>query len=223
MTIPSEDSYAAGLSPEEKEFLRRDVFITAVLKQRGTEREKVESWWRFFLSSPGGTALISVLLGGVLAAWISAAYQYDQKERDVQHTLNQLRSSLIDEVLSIIGKVQGSAESRIEIDGKKYAKRIDPAAEKINASQKLSIRHAFNQAWQDWDTKKLSMLARIRFNLGANPATKWAKLITDVDSLLDCASAHVPTPSGDNLCELQLNAVKSSAENFISALKEVDT
>ncbi len=66
--------------------LRHEAFLAEVLRLRTKldQKQKEKLWWQRFLESSGGTALVTVLLGGLLGQLITSSVQVKQQEREFQ-------------------------------------------------------------------------------------------------------------------------------------------
>jgi len=217
-------------SEEQKNFLSTDEFISAVLKKRNSDGPP--SRLRIFLESAGGAAIITVIIGAIATHLITNSFQLRQAERDFANRviesfsankvalLNKAiedRSLTLNDSLKAVGNVISKAESRIDIDGPAFAVRVDDAAETVNKAQKIEIRREFNSAWENWDTRKISLEVSIGLFVDDESSESWRVLAHNVDEFIQCANVH--TPSEADVCNSKNNAVRVDLQNFLSAVR----
>lgn len=76
------------LNEAEAQLLRHEAYMARLLKHRSaaTPASSAKPTWQRFLESSGGTALITVVLGGIFGALISGMIQSSAKDRDFQQS-----------------------------------------------------------------------------------------------------------------------------------------
>ena len=87
------------MTPEELRLINHERFVAEILRIREAKEKPggEKPWWQILLESPGGAALITVLIGGLAVTLITGIFQSRQRESDqeraqTQATLERLRA-----------------------------------------------------------------------------------------------------------------------------------
>jgi len=202
------------LTEEQQRYLREDAFIAEVLKRRGSQETKSPSWWRQLLTTPGGAALITVLVGGILAAVINWQIQINLKERETQQSFEKTKGEIallsyksflekrdetIGQTLDLIGSCVTATEDLIETMGPEFDLRRFTGKEQQLIKERESIATRFNTAENDWSSKRMGIGRLLsHYHQGNSEVSKnWSGLEQSVSQLLKCA--------GRNLSEFRLD------------------
>ena len=175
----------------------------------GAERETPpKPGWQRFLESTGGTALITVLLGGVLGQWISTTYQARVREREAlaareealadrrfetHKELLAARLATVRETLELIGAVIAASEDLITITRPEWDPALFPdgAQREATLATKREIRETYNRTDARWRNTREGFGFLLGYYHGGDPAVaaSWRELVGAVSAYIDCARA----------------------------------
>ena len=209
---------AEELTPEEKALLRHEAFIAEVLKQRseGDQESLAKPRWQVVLESAGGAAIITVLIGGAFTAWITHRFQGSEKEREFQNEIVKLygqhrltvqeketeeRFKTLQASLRLIGTVMNRGQDKIDIDLRRFARKMDPELKKKDLAQEENIRHQYNEAFEQWRTEKGALEPQIGYYFGEDARRAWKETAQALEAFLRCADRHHPTAEDKDLCK----------------------
>jgi hypothetical protein len=220
---------------EEKAYLRHEEFVAEVLKRRSPSESK-KSGLQAFLESSGGTAIVTLLLTGGFTTVITHILQKNMAERDFQNQIVKLYSEhrlsvqkgLLDgrvqtlrSSLELLGKVLNHGQSRVDIDGPRFARRMDPELQKKNEAQQEEIRKQFNATWELWDSQKGALEPLLGYYFGQDVKKAWHEVVSRTDDFVRCADLHKPNAQGQDLCQAkEKTAAEVAVANLIDRLAE---
>ncbi|MEW6210629.1 MAG: hypothetical protein AB1631_19855 [Acidobacteriota bacterium] len=164
------------------------------------EASKDKPFWQRLLESTGGTALITVVIGGFVGQLITCSVQNSLKEREFQQSwmkargdqalvaygefLNKQQES-VKSAYELIGSCITASESLIALTGPEFA----PGSHVGVEEQRTSIRSKYNLVNAQWRTEreKLGLLMSYYHHGQVELAIAWANTQASVTSLLDCS------------------------------------
>lgn len=229
-------------SAQEQEFLKFAAFA-GELHQRLFPEQKTQNkqkpWWQVFLESTGGAALITVLVGGLIAGavgqWISNGYQRSMKERETslavyKEYLGQGKET-VTQAYELIGNTIAATEDFMDITGSRYYQGkydIDnPAEKKRVVDQAQEITGKFTNAKSNWRKESERLGLFISFHHDARPEvmTSWRQMQDSVALYMTCAHVYFLTAAismgGDvdpeDRCEDEKKSVHDSLDKFTEA------
>lgn len=194
------------ISPEDKEALLKDEeFVAKILaRQKPPESPKPpeKPGWQRFLETSGGTALITVLLGGMLGQLITWSFQQNQKEREFQQKWMEARGAqalvsykeyldkeqeLMRRAYDLIGNCVTASDNVIEL------KDAPEATNPKGVAQREALIEGFNKASVEWDaeSEKLELLISY-YHKGQKDLMKdWRALREGVSDYRSCAAEEL--------------------------------
>ncbi len=197
---------SANLSDEQKRILATETFVADLLKIRAPKEASAKPKWLQFLESNGGTAVITVLLGGIMANIVSCGIQNINRKKEFDNAWVQARGSqalaayqeylkgeqqTVKWSFDLIGTSMAAADNLINITKEDF----DPAQykgkerEKI-IGQKTEIRNNFNTANRQWRQQYVAAGLQISYFHKGDPEvnTAWSQLAASLSALMDCAN-----------------------------------
>jgi hypothetical protein len=203
-----------------------------------TKDEKPKPAWQRFLETSGGTALITVLVGGMFGQFITWTFQEKAKEREFQqewmksrgdHALLSYKEYLDGEqelmrhAYELVGNNAAASEDLIEITGEEYAASDNPKTKQ----QMLEMQKRYNAASAQWrvEGKKLEMLMGYYHQGLPQMRGDWRELSGAVSGYVKCASMwkavwdakrnEVPTPEDvDGACGKERGRLDDSIDRL---------
>lgn len=194
------------ISPEDKEaLLKDDEFVAKILaRQKPPESPKPpeKPGWQRFLETSGGTALITVLLGGMLGQLITWSFQQNQKEREFQQKWMEARGAqalvsykeyldkeqeLMRRAYDLIGNCITASDNVLELT------EAPEATNPEGVAQRKALVEGFNKASVEWDaeTEKLELLISYYHKGQADLMRVWRELREGVSDYRSCAAEEL--------------------------------
>jgi hypothetical protein len=162
---------------EELKLLKHESFISEVNRVRGSKKE-TKPVWQTLLESTGGTALITVLLGGIIGGIISSCYQQEAKDREFQqswlkaqgdkalasyHEHMKEEKELLSRIHTIVGNCLAKAEDLVTVTDPIFTRDYDAQSRKnIRVQQETAIK-AFNEVDLKWRSEKAELTLLISY------------------------------------------------------------
>ncbi len=189
-------------SDEESRWLHHEEFVAEVLKRRASLEMAKPSRprWQRFLESTGGTALITVLLSGLLGQWISLSIQKGAKDREFQQQwlkargdqalasynqyLNQENEN-VQKIYDLIGSSISASADIIILTSPEFA----PGSHVGIEAQRDAIRKKFIEADSRWrsEKEKLGLLMSYYHQGQPDVAKAWGDVQEAVTGYMDGA------------------------------------
>ncbi len=213
------DSGSPLLTPDEERLLRHEELVARVLalRSRPEPGASPKPWWQRLLESTGGTALVTVLVGGIAGSVITGVIQTGQKDRDFQQEWLKARGEqarlaykeyaegelkTVQAAYEQVGAMLASAQDLIVLT----ESRFDPAryegAERDKVlEQRRQLREAFNTADAAWRRRRETQGLMMSYYHRGSPAIqeRWRAVEVAVDAFVDCARTwHGASSSGDD-------------------------
>ena len=181
------------------------------------KEDKPKPAWQRFLETSGGTALITVLVGGMFGQFITWTFQEKAKEREFQQEWMKSRGDqallsykeyldgeqeLMKHAYELVGNNVAASEDLIEITGEEYAASDNPKTKQ----QMLETQKRYNAVNAQWrvEDKKLEMLMGYYHQGLPRMRGDWRELSGALSAYNECASVwkkewddkrdEVPTP-----------------------------
>lgn len=196
--------------------------------------------WERFLGSSGGTALITVVIGGIVGSVITGLVQASLKQREYQQQVLKAQAdqalvayskhaegeiAAVRSAFETIGASVASAESLIALTEPRFAPGAStPESRQRIAEQRQEIRAAFNKADEDWRTHRDTLGLLITYYHQGSPAVRssWRSVQDAVDGLTACAvdwyTAHPEPVDTRSACSRQQEAVNQSLDSLTTVL-----
>jgi hypothetical protein len=171
-----------------------------------TPRRGAESrapWWQIFLSSSGGTALITVLLGGIVGTAITAVVQNFQKDREFQTAWMKTRGEqalsayndylskeqeIVKQSFELIGDTVSASDDLINVTTPEWDPKKVPGIDE----QRHELIDNYNKKEVAWRTNHETLgLLMSYYHHGQKEVTdSWNKTQDSVTAYMDCASSR---------------------------------
>lgn len=156
--------------------------------------------WQRFLETPGGAALITVLLGGILGQWINLSIQKSVKEREFQQGWLKARGDqalegykeylgqekeLIQRAYKLIGSCLSTSEDLIILTRKEFA----PGSHVGVEEQTTALREQYNKIDMQWrsEREEIGLLMSYYHQGQQTVIVAWQEVQEAITSFMDCA------------------------------------
>jgi hypothetical protein len=185
---------------EAEQLIFNEALIGEILAIRKSpdESPKSKTWRQLVFETTGGTALITVLLGGILGGAVTALFQYMQKNNEIEHAeqqarlerersandrLEQVRLEAAKRLFELTYKGISSSEDVLQLSTQPFA---DPALK----DQRTQIRKQYNDAEESWRKDHAVQGLMFVYYHRAIPglSDRWGKTEKAVSDYIDCAS-----------------------------------
>jgi len=237
------------LSPEQQQLLDHEAFISELLKARLRESggSVPKPAWLRFLESTGGTALITVLIGGIMGTIITATFQNHNKEREFQRSWMQARGSQslvaygeylkgeqdnVKRAFDLMGSSIAASENLVtltenDFDLRRYA---GPDRETVRL-QRQKIRDDFTKKDEEWRDKKQALGFLMRYFHPESPdvTPAWDEAQASVSVVMDCRrrwyldhtrdNSFVDQNTAVNACKAEVDATDNKLEHLTKSLE----
>ncbi|HUS10021.1 MAG TPA: hypothetical protein VMZ30_06100 [Pyrinomonadaceae bacterium] len=238
----------AKFSKEEELLLRHEAFIARVLQERNRPAQSsgLKPWWQRLVESQGGTALITVVIGGIFGALISGIFQWGAKEREFQQSwlkargdqamvaykdFVEKRAVVVEHLYQRIGSSVSSSEDLIELSKGKSTVRpgLDDKTREAILGARKTIVDKFDLSNSEWRNERdsLGFLIDYYHPDQKDVVTAWHGLKKSISDYLDCAAAwHESHPIDDDTskaCPSERASLTKSLEQFTSTLGSART
>ena len=169
------DKSLSDITQEEAQMLRHEAYMAQLLKYR-TQADRPTSLkppWQRFLESSGGTALITVLIGGIFGALISGMIQSRSKEREFQQSWLKARGDqaltaykehltkqqeVVNRVYDLIGRSISAAEDLIAMSGEEFSVASYEGAQRTRVEKyRADVIDKFNVTESAWRSQRDSL------------------------------------------------------------------
>jgi hypothetical protein len=171
------------LTDEQKEQLQAERFIAEVLKIRNIEEKTAAqtTWERIqtFLQSSAGTAMITVIFGGVMVTVISAEFQMYSKKREIallnlQQNIEK-RHETVKSAFDLIGSSVGPADTYLRFNVAPEnlpGVRRDKEDLRKQRDRMDAVDIEFEEAQRKWSGEKTKALLSLCFYFSDNEPIK---------------------------------------------------
>ena len=231
-------------SSEEERLLRHEAFMAEALKQRASigAGEQPKPWWQHILWSSGGTALITVLLGGIAGGLINWFVQSDLKDREFwqaywrargdqalvayKEYLDQERE-IVKRAYELIGSAISGSEDLITLTSSDFALDGFVGADRqMVKEQRVSFRDKYNTVDAQWrsEHEKLALLMSYYHHGRREVVAAWQEAQQSVTEYMDCArrwhADHVRASVDKNTIK---GACKAEKDNLAKKVEQLTT
>jgi hypothetical protein len=235
-------------SDQEKQALHHESFVDTILRYRGLigKVSDRKPFWQRLLESTGGTALITVLVGGLLGQWISWSIQQGLRDREFQESWLKARGDqaliaykeyvdkereVVKHAYDLIGSSVSAGEALIDITGPDFAPDYKDRSqrEKALVEQRTSYRHDFNVADDQWSKERESLGLLVTYYHQGLPEvmSDWRAEQDSVTNYLRCAekwySQYSDKPGRaedvENACKADKDLVRERLTHLTATLQ----
>jgi hypothetical protein len=229
---------------EEMETLRSIVLTTEMLKRSENSGAEKKGNWRIFIESTGGAALITVLLGGIVAGLITNEYQRHMKAREQQQAENKAISEqaaltykeyleqgkeTVTKTYDLVGKCISESDELIALAKTDFftgAFNRDPKIKNEMLRRRNAVIAEFNDTDSRWRKERdtVGLLMSHHHNGDAEVVKAWRTVQNSVTEYLTCAQRYHFIKNlaydyverfDDPECEDHKSALQESLDSFI--------
>ncbi len=198
----------AKLAELEALLLRHEAFIARVIQERRPpdKAESAKSKWLQFLQSTSGTALITVVIGGIFGAIISGVIQWGAKEREFQQSwlkargdqamvaykdFVEKRAQVVENVYARLGSSVSASEDFIELSKDNYVVKpgLDEKTRNDIQAYRKKVGDSFDSEFAKWRNERetIGFLIDYYHPREADVTTSWNSLKESISTYFDCA------------------------------------
>ncbi len=190
-------------SADQADKLQHEAFVAEVQRLRAgfQNRDGPKRWWQTFLETKGGTALITVVLGGLVGTVITGLIQSRIKEREFEQAwlkargdqalvaykdyLEQQRET-VKRVYELIGGSISASEDLIEITGPHFDPEEYPGVEQ----QRQRLKENYNSQDRRWRDEHEMLGLLITYYHHGQPTVigSWNETKDSVTKFMECAA-----------------------------------
>ena len=186
-------------------------------------RESKPAWQRL-LESTGGTALITVLIGGVAGQWITATFQEKNKEREMSLAAYsdyvKQEQDIVKRAYELIGTCVAATDDLMVLPQPAFNLDSREGGEKKKLEgQREDIRSRYNDCDLKWrrDRETLGLLMAYFHHGQMEVTAAWRSAEDNVSHYMDCARMfYISTPSSDvelpAPCVMEQTALRQSLD-----------
>jgi hypothetical protein len=230
-------------SEQEALLLRHEAFMAEIARRRARLEAKDGSKprWQRFLETSGGTALVTVLLGGLMGQLITWSIQNQLKEREFQQAWMKARGDqalvtykeyldqeqeIVKRSYELIGGCISASEDLILLTTPDFAPGDFSGSEKHKVeTERSSIVEKYNSADSQWrsEREKLGLMMSY-YHRGRPEVTRaWQEIQSSVTKYNDCAGRWYlqhPLPiSTESACGEELTELRKRLDQLSSNLE----
>ncbi len=243
-----ESGEGVELSDEQKQDLRREMYIAEVLKIRaGYDRgERKKNWVFRLLETSGGAALVTVLLGGVLGAALNFVIQADLKQREDEQARQKFKGELalmsyknyleqrqgaMKSLYELVGRTTSSCYTLISRMGPEYDPRLSPSSKEKLVAENQQIYKKFQEAQDEWrgNRDSLGLLVNFYYEGDSGVMQCWSNTRGAADKYAECADSKYRTyitdyitHSPEEICKGERAAFEAQISEFTQCIQRVN-
>jgi hypothetical protein len=198
-----------SISPEEKEaLLQHEAFIKEVLalREEKAKDSQPKPAWQRFLESTGGTAFITVLIGGIMGSIITGLFQAGAKDREAQQAQLAARSNqaqvaykeyldkeleTVNRALDLIGGCISASDDLIESTTPVFDSGNYKGKDREDIEQQVvGFFDEYNDTDKRWRREQYKIGLLIGYYHHGKPGviTAWQDVQNSVTTYMDCAN-----------------------------------
>ena len=217
--------------------LEYEGYISKILEIRRADKPSSKPWWLRMLETPGGAALITVLIGGLLGGWISSIIQSGAKDREFQQAwlkargdqamlaykdFVEKRSNLITELYGRVGSSVSASEDLINLSRKDFIvdSTLEPEVKEARRKYRDSIRDRFELVEADWrkDRDRFGLLIDF-YHPDQKPLVEaWGTVTESLTGYMRCSKnwhdTHYGDENTDQACTSERARLTTSLQAF---------
>jgi hypothetical protein len=192
--------------------------------------------WQRFLESPGGAAMITVILGGILGQWINLSIQESVKERNFQQDWLKARGDqaleaykeylaqekdLIQRVYKLIGQSVSATEDLLILSTPEFS----PGSHAGIEGQRKTIREQYNKIDAQWraECEEVGLLMSYYHRDHPDVAGAWEHVRTSITGFMDCARKwdiqRSQFPDSAEVCRKEIETLKKAIQKLSASLE----
>ena len=198
----------------------------------GERSSASNSVWLSVLNSSSVTALITTLIGGLFASFVTFLYQEKAKEVDRvrAETADYLERErkVVEDAFNITGRLIAASENMIQLTSDTFDERHRTPAQLTSLrTKKQEIISNYNEADREWRAQQAILRLRIRMEHGADPSVSdaWDKASLALSDFSDCSrlwfETHVEAADQSNLAMACATRRKALNDNLEVLTREI--
>ncbi|MBC7929834.1 MAG: hypothetical protein H7Z38_04625 [Rubrivivax sp.] len=222
-------------SEEEARLLHHEALMSQLLRQRmpPDKEARAKPAWQRFLETSGGTALITVLIGGIIGTIISAGIQSSAKDRELATIAYKeylgKQQEVLKRVYERIGVSISASDDLIKLSTKDYAVTSYEGKKKEEASNlRDSIKKKFDESYTAWRSERdgLGFLMSYYHPKQVKVIDAWRGVKDSVTNYMRCADNWIDNnfllerKDADKACENERTAFSNSLQQLSTSLDE---
>jgi hypothetical protein len=231
--------------PEDKEkLLEYEAFIKEVMAQREGAAKSggpPKPVWQRFLETTGGTALITVLIGGIMGSIITGIIQINAKTRETLLTQATARNNqaqvaykeyldkeleIVNRAFDLVGSCISASEDVIAVTTPEYDPDTytEPENKKAVIKQQAEALGKYNEIDEKWrsEENKIGLLMNYYHHGQSEVGTGWQRTQEEVTKYMKCANEiyllHLKGP----VTEDKYKACEQQKQNLINQLRQLN-
>jgi len=164
-----------------------------------TPKQTPRPRWQVILESTGGTALITVIVGGIVAGtvgqYLTYRYQQSLRQREVATATYEAYLKRADETIthsfSLIGQVMSASDDMIRLAYPIWNPERYPLSTRPRIiADRTKLIEGFREARHSWAKERDQQTLLLQFHHNADPevAKTWNNLQNSVTAYSDCAN-----------------------------------
>jgi hypothetical protein len=217
-------------TPEEEDLLHRADLITEIYRRRDADRPQEESEKKLlrFLQSPGGTAIITILLGSLLAPLVITHIQVrnarDDQALDEYRQYLKLQQESVKETYALVGRITYGSQDLITLTRPTFDLQRAPENERSEfAKQQREMLKNYNDSIHEWRVKEniQGVLISYYFYGHSEVSESWRSVRSAVNDFTKCAQRvrqmfmnKQPLTTEREDCEKKKDVINASLENL---------
>ena len=217
-------------TPEEEDLLHRADLIAEIYRRRDADRPQEESEKKLlkFLQSTGGTAIITILLGSLLAPLVISHIQVrnarDNQAMDEYRQYLKLQQESVKETYALVGRITYGSQDLITLTKPTFdLQRVDASEQQDLVKQQQDMLKNYNDTIKEWRVKENIQGVLITYYFYGHPevSDSWSSVEQAVNDFTRCAQdihekfikkQALTTERSD--CEKKKVVISSSLENL---------
>lgn len=226
---------------QEARLIRHEAFMAEVLRQRSGSSQNTKPTWQRFLETSGGTALITVIIGGIFGAIISGVIQIGQKNREFQQSWLKARGDqalvaykdhldkqqdIVRRAYERIGASISAADDLMATTGREFeiAKYEGEQKERVKKFR-AEVVDKFNKSDREWRNERetLGLLMNYYHPKQNTILAAWKSVSESVTAYMDCApqwvEKHPISDESAGACKKEKEAFSGSLDGLTKALE----
>jgi uncharacterized membrane-anchored protein YhcB (DUF1043 family) len=222
-------------SPEEERFFRHEAFIAKVLEQRNKDaaKEDLNPSFLRLLESNGMVALITVVLGSILAPIVISSIQNNSARNDQALTeykqYLERQQETVKGTYELVAKMINASQGLIDVTSPAYS--LELAAEEDKATlkeQRVELVKKFNSTLETWKTEeeKLGLLMSYYYYGQQSVLPAWRNTQKAVNDFVQCAQKRYHDYREDpevvdkpEECQPKREGVRSSLDTLAGSIE----
>jgi len=219
-------------TPEEEDLLHRADLIAEIYRRRDADRPQEESERKLlrFLQSTGGTAVITILLGSLLAPLVISHIQVrnarDDQALDEYRQYLKLQQESVKETYALVGRITYGSQDLITLTKPSFdLQRVEGNDKEELAKQEREMIKNYNNTIQEWRVKEniQGVLISYYFYGHSEVSESWASVRNTVNDFIKCAqqirekfinSPQSLTTTEREECEKKKDPIQASLEDL---------